>query len=355
MKKHSKFSLVAISALIAGATIANMQASALQIRIDDNPQNLTSIKVKRRITGVDEAVTNSFTYKVTGQATNLPANFQINFEDAIPTGGAVEAEYDLDISAVSFSDDPGMNTLTISEISSSDAVLYPVSTDQYTLEILVENATDANNVPTGEKIITTAEKVAAKNGIKSDDAVFQGERQAEVLTHLTLDVEVKGKAANKDDVFKYAVIIYGEDEEEYNVVAPSGKYKFGGKEFENPTVVKANTIFYIYLKADELALIGQNAAGEDELHIGQKYAAEQYDENHYSNYIDDEGEGLRTKIAKTLEEDPKSNHTHFINKKNPIDDFVDTGVIVRAAPFVVLAAVAIVAIACSVKFRNKKA
>ena len=351
MKKHLRLlaGLAAIGALF-GLCVQRCHA----ITIDSNPDNPQSYIVTRRLQGMEENVTNTFTYVVTGQASNLPMTFTIEFNDAEPVNGMVEQSYELDISQFNFPEIPGGYEFKIQEAASSDEEKYPISTQSYTTTVVYESRVDRNNTPTGEYYLRVAASLVNNEGKKSSTAVFETGTPFAALTSLTVGPESSGKAAKAGDVFKYAIVVHGQEGEEYSIVAPEGKYIFGDKEYENPITATANEVFYVYLRAGEFVKIGQDEEGVNQLRSGQSYTIEQYDENNYRTFIDNEDEGERTKITKQLVDDPEENKTRFINKKEPIDDFVDTGAFVRAAPYLALGAISILAIILVTSFKKKK-
>ena len=56
MKIYSKLLLSALAAAFIGAVAIGTEASALQLPINDNPENQTHIKIIRRITGIRDEV-----------------------------------------------------------------------------------------------------------------------------------------------------------------------------------------------------------------------------------------------------------------------------------------------------------
>jgi hypothetical protein len=304
-----------------------------------------------------------FTYTITetdslGGVTNLPSvsftldpmeqktttqNLTIDFSDV--TVPATPAVYDMSLVIASAPDDLTCN----SEIS-------------YTFNIVVQNAHDENYEPTGDYFAYVSNLQRNVSGssqtTKVDHASFlcYNDFVPKKYSYIEIKNTVEGKDASENDVFKYELTIEGTEDDAYTIIAPSGKYTFGGKTVESDTEAIPGTVAIFYLKHGESATIGKSKDGENEILVGLKYSYVEYpDVEDYETWIDDKSLGDRVKIEKTVYDDPADNKTLYINRKESIiEKIVNTGLKNGNGAFVILGAIAIVCVAIMLLVRSKR-
>lgn len=234
----------------------------------------------------------------------------------------------------------------------------------YTFNIVVQNAHDENFEPTGDyfAFVSNLQRVVSgtTQTTKVDHASFlcYNDFVPKKYSYIEVKNTVEGKDSSKDDVFKYELTIEGSNEDVYTIIAPTGKYTFGGKTVESDIEAIPGKVAVFYLKHGESVTIGKSEEGENEILVGLKYSYIEYpDVKDYATWIDDKSLGERVKIEKTVYEDPNENKTLFINRReeeSPIEKIVNTGLKMGNGAFVVLGAAAIICVGIVLLVRSKR-
>lgn len=365
IKKILKISCLAIASLIGILSLSSLARAEDTITIGDNtndgPSSFQLAQEVRyaslNIAGGDFAYTITETDSL-GGVTNLPSvsftldpmeqktttqNLTIDFSNV--TVPATPAVYDMSLVIASAPDDLTCN----SEIS-------------YTFNIVVQNAHDENYEPTGEYFAYVSNLQRNVSGssqtTKVDHASFlcYNDFVPKKYSYIEIKNTVEGKDASENDVFKYELTIEGTEDDAYTIIAPSGKYTFGGKTVESDTEAIPGTVAIFYLKHGESATIGKSKDDENEILVGLKYSYVEYpDVEDYETWIDDKSLGNRVKIEKTVYDDPVDNKTLYINRKESIiEKIVNTGLKNGNGAFVILGAIAIVCVAIMLLVRSKR-
>ncbi len=305
--------------------------------LGDNPNSPQTITIRRAVEGVTEPVTNTFTYELFDPSnSNLISHFttglEISFEDAQPVEGQnfVIQSKTFTISDTTFVGVGGIRHIGIREIASSDAEDYPTSSQIFYIDVAVRGDVDARGNQTGHFTPTLMPYYQDQDGNKPLLADFKDSYNSE-RKHIEFSPKVSDGNYDGSDTFRFEIIIYGREGEEYTVIAPDGKYEYDGKAVHSDESCKANELCVIYLHPNEVAKIGTDGE-KDQIRVKTKYTLKEIAPEKYEPLPADDEE-------KEVKPDPEENKNDIDNKSNAPQG-IKTGVFIQVAPFVVMAAVA---------------
>jgi hypothetical protein len=295
--------------------------------------------ITRKITNVSNRVLNRFMYSIAadagnpGTATGYATQTMIEFVNVSPVSNVATSTGYIDFSSTSFSA-LGDYFFTVSETASEDSVVYPLDTHSYKVVISVRNELDSNNVPTGKYLATIAANTVDSNGDKAPADGAHAFTSESPRTYIELSQTVSGNMANKDDCFRYEVIIdatIGID-----LTISSNSTCTGS----SPVVNSGGGV--VYMKHGDTVTIGKNGL-INQVPIGMKYKVYLSDAKGYqTTYYDGVASSDRVSPEKTVVEQTASD----FNTKNKLairnDKYADpnTGILMNLWPFVLLVALA---------------
>ena len=400
IKKEVSMKKTKIASLVAVAAVAVAGLFGLNANNADAAETITlgagkKIEIRQEIHSKGaEQFTGRFNYTVEeidgkNAVSNLPSTY-IELNNASFISDTITETIDLSFANTRVVAQPGQYKMKLSCTSTVEN--FPCTTSYYTFYINVENVLDSNQAPTGEFTTSIIALRKVDNGTeyssKLEYAYFYSEEElppAPVYSYLTLKNTVEGDLASEDDVFKYIIMVDGPEDMLYNIDSPEGDYKFGGETVTSETEVYGGSTAIIYLKHNETAVIGRErtggtavlpnliastsliALGENDttpagqILVGTAYSYKEIpDIEDYKTWIDSKDAGERVEISKMTAEDPKDNHTLYINSRTKptipekIKEFVNTGLKTKNGAFVVLGLGAVIAIVMILSQRKKK-
>ena len=302
-------------------------------------------RITRKVTGVPNPVTNTFTYTVTADSGNpgtisgsLSSPFTIEMNDNAVSGGVSTKTADIDFSGLSFSE-LGDYSFTVRETASSDATNYPRDTKEYKIYVSVRNQLDGNGVPTGTYEGIISQMTDGADG-KADAAGAHAFTSQVARTYIQASQIVTGNMAKKTDCFKYQIIIPANSP----VVLSGDKYSVSTTSTctGNPAdVTVGGSSNYIYMKHGDTVTIGGGATSQ--IPIGVSYQIKLTDAQGYqTTYYDGAARSdltmpSKTTVAQTASTFNTQNKTEIRN-----DKYADpnTGILMNLWPFVLLVVLA---------------
>ena len=230
------------------------------------------ITIKRSVSGISNAVTNTFTYTVTQSSvpsgatvTGAPTSATIAFNNVLPTGGTAEQTTTLDFSTANYSK-VGDYEFTIAETASSNVANYPVDTadNDYTAIVQVRYYVDpTTNVPDNTRY--TASIILNNNsGAKVNEATWVS---GATYTFIEATAKTTGYMADLNDCFAYTIDIL------------TGNGVTSGDEFTIDTAstctgsdgsVRAGTPATVYLRHGDVVTVGRTRA-TNQIPVGARY------------------------------------------------------------------------------------
>lgn len=280
MKKTSFFAGAAALALSAASIIPAVNAWAATTSYDNG---VTTIPIKRTVTGVSNPVTNTFTYTITPVssnptgASNEPTTASIVFNNTTPVSGTATATGSIDFSGTTYSQ-IGDYYYDITETGSTDTSNYPIDDTQYQAQVSVRYAVDSTtNVPDNNSLVVTLAQLM----VNSSDTEGTGDKDEAIWTsganrtYVEINATTTGNSAETGNCFAYTVEIpVGNGVESGDTFAiTSGTECTGGA-----TSVTAGDSATIYLKHGDTATVGQNGT-TNQLPIGASYTITKADTN----------------------------------------------------------------------------
>lgn len=197
-------SLVLVVAIVSIFSIVKVNAA---ITWDNNKNSVT---ISRDVTGINNPITNTFTYTVTADgsnptgASNIPSGGTVVFDGSeTPTSNTVTETGTIDFSSATFTH-PGVYKYTITETASSNST-YPVDNTEYTVEITVQNTNTAS--PDGENF-TAYLFLKDSSEQKVAQAEYTSAADQSDFAHVVLNKHVTGGDADVTDYFPYTVSLY---------------------------------------------------------------------------------------------------------------------------------------------------
>ena len=349
MRKKLIVGALAVCGILSAlaALVDDVDAVTNSTKLSDNSSSPQSIHITRTIEGLTNPVTNTFRYEIQGDENNpaeidMVSSQAIVFDAAIPDeDGKVVGALDFDLSDLEFPV-AGEYNFILSEYQSIDgAIRYPTDPSRYTITVVVSNELDEDDFPTGDLTATLVEM--AKIGGGKAAVEFSSTAKN---TYIEIKKRVAGAAANTEEYFKVAVQIDGTLGEQYTISGLDSTVVYKGEEVNNPTSVTMGSIANIYLKHDQVAVIGMNANGLMEIPINNSYRVSEVigNDEGYNTTVD--GQSVKLAFKSTVASPSNggnaiafnaNNKTEIINKKEGTG--VDTGVVLNAVPFLVLLAV----------------
>ncbi len=308
-------------------------ASALSVKIEDNPNSPQYIRITRRVENVTTKVVNKFTYTVTQDSSNpgviggLPESFDIDFSTVPNDNMVAEENYELNLGSAVFPE-MGDYKIMVRETATGDAANYPVdAAHEYYIYVSVRNKVDTYNRPTGEYVAMLAVNVKDHDAGDKVAAIFN--KSAE-RTYINITKEVTGNLGNTEEYFKFKLNIEGLNNGDYfSVTGQDAVVTYKGETITTSNTVVVGQDNYVYLKHGQSVFIGK--VGENgQLPIGTKISVEELGAEDYTKYVDGEqGSVSRMKAAGKI---AIENTYHFRNSKL---SNVLTGIALNVAPFIV--------------------
>lgn len=338
MKKTKR--IIIIATLILSMLLVNFSVFAA------DPVAITggnTIAVTRKIEGVTNPVTATFSYEITRTettptgVTGTPTVSDIAFTNATPdASNEVTAQGSIDLSGLTFTE-PGIYTWVITETASSVPDTYPASPDgQNSYEFQVQVVYEGDGA-SRHLVATVVNKVKAEGAnTKTDDIIFPVPAE---FVYLTLTKTVTGDMGDQSHPFEFTVNVAGNTGDTYTVT--------GGT--SNPATITANTDTVLKAKHGETITIGKNG-NLNQIIRNSTYTITESDTAAapYTTTIDGNEETDKA-VTKTASAD--------VNATAVVNDYsnsVDTGVFLNIAPFVALIILALVGIVMIKKTSNKE-
>ena len=243
-------------------------------RIGDNPESPQSIEIRRQITNATDPVTNRFTYEIfdaenSGLIQHITNDIVLEANEEQPNeDGIVEIIDSFDVSDMQFFGIGGIRTLGLREIASENQADYPVSDTVYYFKVAVKGDVDEYGWQTGDFVATLVLPFEGEDGAKYDAAIFKTSHQR---THIELQTPPVGNGVKATDVYRYEVIIYGEEGEIYDIIAPKNQYEYEGETVKSDKKCEAGKPCVIYLAPGESATVGVGADGKDQIRNSTRY------------------------------------------------------------------------------------
>lgn len=342
MNKISKITVASvISVAAAGAFFGGNASAAATCEGGNISGQDCKMRITREVTNVSNPVTNTFSYTITaasgnpGTVTGAPASASIAMSAEAISGGKATKTADIDFSGATFSE-LGDYFFEVRESASGDVANYPKDDSVYRIIASVRAALDANDVPTGDQVITFAANMMNANDVKSGDYVFTSgaERTYIQATHKTTG------NMSKDECFKYAI----------NFPAVAGKAVAGDKYVvENSgtctggveEITVGSDSNFVYLKSGDTVSVGLVRAG-GQIPVGVDYTIALADHSDYDAYFDETLSSTKvspskTTVAQTSASFDSSNKTALRADKSA---GLNTGILLNIFPFALLIAIA---------------
>jgi hypothetical protein len=295
-------------------------------------------RITRKVTGVSNPVTNTFTYSIAatsgnpGTATGYPTSATIAMNNTAVSSRVATATTDLDFTSTTFSE-LGDYYFTVSETASTDVTNYPLDSHSYRVVASVRNELNASsNTPTGKYIVTIAANSVDADDNKADAAGANAFTSEAARTYIEIHQKVEGNMAKADDCFTYTI----------SIPAVAGKAAAGDTypvvnnssctgSSANVTVGSSNN--KIVLKMSDSATIGkrESQAGSDYIPVGLEYTISIDDSKGYTTYFD---QVQANSVSKTTAlYDNGAIHTTILSTNNADPN---TGILMNLWPFVAL-------------------
>ena len=246
MKK--KIILILICLMVFLTFSSTSVSAASSVKLEDSSTN-NSLLITRDIVDVDDNVSNEFTYSISADASNptsvseLPSTFKITFDNVSPNDeGVAKVQAQLDLSNLTFTT-IGNYKFNITEISSSNASIYPVDSSIFTFYVVVRSELDTNNFPTGNLVAMLLSDATKDGSSLKEDVVFE----SGALTYLTITKNVSGDMANKEEYFKFLVEISGKAGDVYKISGQDSEVIYNGSNVTTSSQYSVGSNNYIYL------------------------------------------------------------------------------------------------------------
>lgn len=330
IKKIIKGLLIIITSCIY---IISLKATTTTI---EETSELKSINITKNITNVISNVNVTFNYNISELRDENPESigginndFSISFNNVAPQDNIASVTSSLDLSSLSFSK-VGDYYLKICEISSSDESVYPVDNKCYYPLVMVRNELE-NNIPTGNLIATLLSSVS--DGENKTDAIFTTRPKS----FITINNSVTGDMADKEEYFKFKIIIDSENLENVVIKNQDSVINYNGEEIITSSTYNSNEDNYIYLKHGQSVTIGN--AELNQIPSGISYSILEVDKENYKTYINNSIEDNKYLEINHLSHIESENINNVVNNYELI---TFTGVISDIAPYLILLLIATV-------------
>ena len=312
LKNKCKFICIVVIILIAFVFLCFFEeADAVE---EKSKNNITIIS---KVLYTTNPISNTYTYKIEPHFANMqgvlnePTSFEINFNNTVPNENNIAIEsFDINFSNVQYSI-PGTYKYYITEVNSSNELLFPISNKKY--EITVSVTEKDNNV----FIEVLNQFFDIEAGTKTDKLDFEHKANT---TYIVIENDVIGKLADKNEYFKYKLSIKGNPGNVFKIWGQDDIILYNGqkRKTKNEYTVKSGNenYIYIYLKHGQKVFIGLSSEGEDavsQILVGTNYKVIQLDARSYKTYINE----IQNKSTSYLEakQNPEDNKINVINEK----------------------------------------
>ena len=145
----------------------------------------------------DKAVNNTFTYAVEPantnkySATNVPTKLEIEFTNEMPVNNKITKTKSLDFKDTVFTH-PGIYEYMITEVSSSNPELYPISNKSYKITLLVKNSGDQLEIEVYDQALDNdnkkAEPIFTYGTVKEPNIPASKEKKQVVKTGVVIEM-----------------------------------------------------------------------------------------------------------------------------------------------------------------------
>ncbi|MBQ6477150.1 MAG: hypothetical protein IJI43_01795 [Bacilli bacterium] len=340
---------------------------------------LTTINVKadgfnasREITNNGAIINNTFTYTVTNGSSNpatvtIPGTVTISFSSKTPSSGSATQT-----SAPLISENawlgvdnwpgtstklnytkPGTYTFIVTETASTNATIYPLDTNTYTVTIFVANNLNANNEPDGTFTKTYIASVKTGTSTKITKTGTAPFTKAANRAYLQITKKVTGNAADATKCFQMTITLSGYiNSEVYNITGSS--CSTGTNNVTSVTMPSSGTTaqtIKVQLKHNDVVKIGYGNGGPQLPVNGTntKYTIAETAETGYTTYINGSSTAATSTGEKTLSTTQSSNNYTFRNDKQ---ETTPTGIIIRTLPFLILIALSVIGVVAILKTKK---
>lgn len=342
-------------ASLAALVVTGVATSAISVKIEQNAESPQSIDITREVTGVTNPVTATFGYTISEDSRNpalvtgLADSASVEFSAVSPVENVATASTTLDFSGVEFSE-LGDYKFIVREVSSSDATTYPVdATHEYYVYASVRNKIMDGQIVEGYEATLSLQ---ARDGDVGDKTDILFSSQAE-FTFIEVGKTVTGNLADRDEYFRFKIVINGTDGDKYVIEGQDPKVNYRGESISTVSEYAVGKENEIYLKHGQMVTIGKS--GEfAQLPIGVTYQIVELQPGEYTVYVNEEQKsdtGTLTANALVENDAPISNKTMFINHK---ESEVLTGVTIAIVPAAVIAGLAVGAYLVTRKLRKSE-
>ena len=325
--------------LVGGLGMSSVKAVSASITTSTNNHAIT---LSRTISGVTNAVNNTFTYSVTADqnnpagASNVPSSGSVVFSNVAPISGTATATGTIELAGSSFTTN-GDYTYTVQETGSTDDTVYPVdTTDKYTIKISVRNAS-ATDFSSKVATVTLYSGIGS-SATKINNATFPFTSGAETRA-ITINKSIEGNMADVDQYFTVAVTIDGAAGNSYAI---AGQSESGAPSACTVANAATSCTANVRIKHGETVTISG-------IPVGTNYQfTETNIPNGYSAAVN--GGSGASSGQKTVSATASENNNSIVNTYNSP---VPTGIILKVLPYVIVIALA-VAVIIFVVVKNKK-
>ena len=351
--KNIKKVFIILSVLIC-ILILGMLFSSNSFAANENEK----IQITSKINGVSNIISNKYILEIVPDSANKPGavgepkQIEFYYDYAVPNlNNEVILRDFIDFSGTTYNE-PGVYKYIVKEISSTDINTFPISNDQYEISVLVE--LDINTGLLKKTVSNQAKDL--NDGVKKKLEI----NHQSVYTNIYVENYVRGAIANPNQYFKYKFSINGTKAGDvFTVSGQDSTVVFNGEQItttNNYTVQQEEeeNFIYIYLRADQIAVIGVVDNGQKSLQqipISATFKLSSVESRKFSTTINNVSTKNSYELATVY--DPNSNRIIIIQEQD--FDVAITGAFMNIFPFIVLIIIVVMGFIFTRKFRLKDA
>ncbi|MBR3164272.1 hypothetical protein IKF15_03160 [Candidatus Saccharibacteria bacterium] len=314
------------------------------------------VNVKVLVNNVANPMTNTYKLRISPKssnpagAANEPSEVIVDFSGAqSDESGKVEKDVVIDFSDTTYRE-KGVYEYDVEEVFSSDATNYPVSAKKYRISVEMK-------YKMGELVKTVYGLGWDYDKGEKANLVFDNVTK---MTYFAIETRTEGAQADKDEYFKYKVVIDGKPGDKFVISGQDAKVVFDGEEVETTNFYEVkeggDNYVYVYLKADQVAKIGLGCptcadGGFGQIPIGTNVSVEKIGSRKWQTTINGREVIFSGKIG--LAENGAENMILVVHKKN--FDVALTGILMNFWPFVVLVGIGGAGIGLLMKTKKRNA
>jgi len=346
MRKLKLFMMAILATVVFGG-MSSVAAAAGTGTISNSTPN-HSLTIERKVQGVSNPVTNTFTYKITPAdtyegVTGVPTSATVAFSNTAPVSNIATATGTIDLTNAQFTKN-GDYVYTVTEDTTGDPTNYPKDSTNhnYTFKISVRNSASSGLTSDQPKVVTIygfegAQKIGDSTGSPAYTNVKYEFSASAQYKHIKISKQVTGNMADVDEYFTVSVTVGG-----------TGTYAVTGSH-NGTTSITAGTATNLTLKHGETITIGSNN-NVDQIPVNTTYSFEETGASNYTTTINSAAQPSKTSGPLTVKNDNSQNENTIVNY---YEESTVTGVFLRILPYVVIAAIAIAGVVYMI-VRNKK-